>query len=303
MIGNPHLCGGTLLSYNPAFVLTAAHCVADTASPQHSKNRYFVSYRDTQHSYQKMASIADWTIHPLYNVSSIINSSYDVAIIELENSLIPSRQVHRVPLWSSDMDRSLIKQGELIGFGFTGDEQAKTMQKLDLDIIRFENTFNIEARSETEDRVACHGDSGSPLVVHQTVADPSKNKKVQVSFVVGNLVRIYGAQDTQTLTCPIPLDLNAHSTNSTLNTVTEIFVNIASVLDWISQVTGISSQDLTNPFYTPPFDPSKNDSEEEDAINEMAKKWHIGGVAYENGLLNNDTRLISKFVKAFHIVF
>jgi hypothetical protein len=192
-----------------------------------------------------------------------------------------------------------------------------------LDITRFNpnGLYNVEARSDTEEHIACHGDSGSPLVVYHTVENPSNRKNVSVPFVVGNLARIFGARDFSPakLTCPIPHESANHAYNSTMNTVTESFCNTASMIDWVSASTGISVNDLTDPFYSPPHPPCVNckkktsskgngskgqngdadsdddDDEEEDAdeddIDDTKTKneqhqWHIGVAADENGLLD-----------------
>ncbi|KAG1460141.1 hypothetical protein G6F56_006015 [Rhizopus delemar] len=279
MLGNPHLCGGTLLSYDPAFVLTAAHCVAD-ALPDHSS---FVSYHDVKRAHQKKVGVSSWSIHPLYNVSLTINPSYDVAIIRLDQPLAPSRRVRRVPLWPPDMNPTQITKGELVGFGYTSnkEEQAQILQKIELNITLFDQG-NIQARSNTERNVACHGDSGGPLVVHHD----------QIPFVIGSLVRIYGARDTERLTCPVPLDSEIHWGKS--NKVVESFVNTASVLDWISQVTALSLKDLTDPGFVPP-------SSVVEEPNEIGH-WHIGGVVDQNGLLSNTTGWIGAVMPDYKLL-
>lgn len=217
----------------------------------------------------------------------------------------------------------------MIGFGYTGLNQpeARQLQRLQLDITRFNPNgfYSVEARSDTEEHIACHGDSGSPLVVYHTVEQPTTKKNVTVPFVVGNLARIFGARDLSPtkLTCPIPLETKDHPPNSSLNTVIESFCNTASMIDWISSATSISVHDLTDPFYSPPHPPcvkckknsnskasgssskgdqnenfDEDDDDEEDEDEEESKKddedddrknqWHIGVAADENGLLDTN---------------
>ncbi|KAI8883326.1 trypsin-like serine protease, partial [Backusella circina FSU 941] len=259
MLGNPHICGGALLSYDPAYVLTAAHCVADAPShpTDHSgdDNPYFVGYYDTNRQHQRTMRMADWVIHPSYNNSNTVDMNYDVAVVKLESPLKISNRIRRIALWSSEMTSPLPTQGDLVGFGYMDLEKKETqdMQKLKLNITRFmpkEPKMMVEARSDREEMIACHGDSGSPLVVHKTVTIPNTNEKVTVPFVAGNLARIFGAYDEspQSLTCPLPF-LSSQSRNGTVNSVVESFCNTATMLEWISSVVGISQENLADPFY------------------------------------------------------
>jgi len=330
MIGNPHVCGGTLISYDPPLILTAAHCVDAPIHPTQftkDKNPYFALYNDIHRDKQKAMAIVDWTIHPLYNVSGTLNVRYDAAIIQLESPLRKSARTKRVPFWSPSMPLSLPSKAELVGFGYSDLEGhlAQTLQLLPLEITKFDpkSTDYIESRSDTENRVACHGDSGGPLIVYHPVHNPSTNRTVNVPFVLGDLTRIFGARDAKPdqLTCPVAL--NTH-TNGAQNTVIEVFTNAAGLLDWISSVSGISREDLSNPFYTPPHPPCKNcridamgkgktntsksnnndtiddsfyDADDDDELDDdmgnlndvnQHPLWRIGVVADENGLLNTE---------------
>jgi hypothetical protein len=114
MIGNPHVCGGTLISYDPAFVLTAAHCIDAPIHPTEyakGKSPYFALYNDIHRDKQKTVAIVDWHIHPLYNVSGNINVEYDTAIVRLETPLKRSTRVKRAPFWSSNMSLALPSKG------------------------------------------------------------------------------------------------------------------------------------------------------------------------------------------------
>ncbi|GAN03958.1 hypothetical protein MAM1_0052c03414 [Mucor ambiguus] len=326
MIGNPHVCGGTLISYDPPLILTAAHCLDAPIHPTQltkDKNPYFALYNDIHRDKQKAMAIVDWTIHPLYNVSGTLNVRYDAAIIQLESPLRKSARIKRVPFWSPSMSLPLPSKAELVGFGYSDmkGHLADTLQLLPLDITKFDpnSTDYVESRSDTEDRVACHGDSGGPLIVYHPVRNPATNRTVNVPFVLGDLTRIFGARDAKSdqLTCPVAL--NNH-VNGAQNTVIEVFTNAAGLLDWISSISGISKEDLSNPFYSPPHPPCKNcrinavgkgktntsesndndsfyDADDDDEVDDDTETmhdahkhppWRIGVVADENGLLDTE---------------
>lgn len=211
----------------------------------------------------------------------------------------------------------------MVGFGYTNREGhlAETLQLIPLDITKFNPNGQeyIESRSMTEDHVACHGDSGGPLIVYHTVFNPSTKKNTTVPFVLGDLTRIFGARDVSPdhLTCPVAIETKKHSSNSSDNTVTEVFTNVASSLDWVASVSGISQEDLSNPFYTPPHPPCENcryknnpnstdkgisqgdngsgfyDDDDDDEVDEADSnrghpRWCIGVVTDEYGLLDTE---------------
>ncbi|CEP09234.1 hypothetical protein [Parasitella parasitica] len=327
MIGNPHVCGGTLISYDPPLILTAAHCLDAPVHPTHyakDKNPYFALYNDIHRDKQKAMAIIDWTIHPLYNVSGTLNVRYDAAIIQLESPLRKSARIKRVPFWSSSMSLSLPSKAELIGFGYSDLEGnlAQTLQLLPLEITKFDpqSADYIESRSDTENHVACHGDSGGPLIVYRPVVNPATNHTINVPYVLGDLTRIFGARDAKPdqLTCPIALSSHVEGEQ---NTVIEVFTNVAGLLDWISSVSGISKDDLSNPFYIPPHPPCRNcrykaigkgknstskpnknddsfyNDDDDDEVDDDADGfnnanqnplWRIGVVADEKGLLDTE---------------
>jgi hypothetical protein len=218
---------------------------------------------------------------------------------------------------------AIVSVAELIGFGYTNSEghMAESLQLMPLDITKFDPSGQeyIESKSITEDHVACHGDSGGPLIVYYTVFNPSTKRNTTVPYVLGDLTRIFGARDISPdhLTCPIAIEANKHSTSSSENTVTEVFTNVASFLDWVSSVSGISQENLSNPFYTPPHPPCENcryknksdstgkavsqgdngagyyDDDDDDEVDEADFKkgrpqWRIGVATEDNGLLDTD---------------
>ncbi|KAI8364033.1 trypsin-like cysteine/serine peptidase domain-containing protein [Choanephora cucurbitarum] len=295
MIGNPHVCGGTLISYDPAYILTAAHCVD---APEHPKSfgqgssPYFVLYDDIHRKEQKAIAIVDWDIHPLYNKTGEVDIRYDAAIVKLELPLRPSQRLQRTPFWSSAVAEQPPRQAELIGFGYTDLEGslAQTLQMLPLDITKFDSTGDdlVESRSKTEPHIACHGDSGGPLIVYYPTFNTEKNETQEIQYVLGDLTRIFGARDAspEALTCPLAVHEDAHY-GSHLNTVSQVFTNAISLVDWIANVTSIGIQDLQDPFYKPPYNEDEESSHAKDQEElQLHPPWQIGVVVDNNGLLD-----------------
>ncbi|KAI8082654.1 trypsin-like cysteine/serine peptidase domain-containing protein [Gilbertella persicaria] len=260
MIGNPHVCGGTLLSYDPAYILTAAHCVDAPVHPTsyvRDKNPYFALYNNIHRTHQKATAIVDWAIHPLYNISGNIDIRYDAAIVKLASPLMPSKRIKRVPFWTPAIASKPPTQAEMIGFGYTDIEGqlAQDLQTLPLDITKFDSVGKeyLESRSSTEPHIACHGDSGGPLVVYYPTVNPQTNETSDMPYVLGDLTRIFGARDVSPdiLTCPVSIASALHD-DSTQNTVSQVFTNSIALIDWISNVTEIAVEDLRDPFYEPP---------------------------------------------------
>ncbi|KAL1929632.1 hypothetical protein VTP01DRAFT_1770 [Rhizomucor pusillus] len=257
MLGNPHVCGGVIISYNPPIVLTAAHCVADAHHPSTlplgASNPYFAGFRGTDRRKHKINRIVDWVIHPSYmDVRGEIDMHYDIALIKLHVPIEPSSSVSRVALWPEQEELINPRQGVLMGFGYLGtadQDQANILQQMVLDVSRFSLASQemIEAVTPLDFGWACHGDSGSPLVVYRAI-ESSSGKISFAPFAAGVLARIFGVHDPDQTraTCPIPYKLQ-----SKVPTIIQSFCNISGALDWISMVTGFSKETLTDPFAVP----------------------------------------------------
>ena len=170
MLGNPHVCGGIIISYNPAIILTAAHCVIDAPHPLTlANNPYFVGYGHADRKHQTINAIADWVVHPDYqNGHGEVDMHRDVAIVKLQSPLTPSAQISRVALWSAK-DVYIPRQAVLMGYGYTqvNDPEARVLQRIPLNVTRFIAGYPdmVEAMSAHDNEMACHGDSGLYLLV------------------------------------------------------------------------------------------------------------------------------------------
>ncbi|KAI9008774.1 trypsin-like cysteine/serine peptidase domain-containing protein [Phycomyces nitens] len=255
MLGNPHICGGMIISFDPPIVLTAAHCVADSPHPSTFSDRpnpYFVGYGHKDRKHQKITTISDWKVHPSYqpNPKDEADMHYDTALVWLAKPLIPSTKVDRIALWSPTMNLDN-KKATLMGYGYVGNNRPESLElkQLRLEITQFKAKTKdmIEAKSSDDNFIACHGDSGGPLVVYMPVSKDN-SPSVLMPFVLGPLARIFGVHDPDKdhPTCPIPLTKQSKNV-----TITESFTNISNMLDWISNSTGIPQSKLIDPFDEP----------------------------------------------------
>ncbi|KAG0165908.1 Tryptase alpha/beta-1 [Apophysomyces sp. BC1034] len=159
MVGNPHVCGGMVVSLDPPTIITAAHCVAG-AGPS---NSYFIGYGDTDRRRHVINPIVDWTIHPLYQTNNTVDMRYDVAIVRLKDPFGTNRHVSRVAIWPPHTPLPPFPRGSLMGHGYTGydEPEAMVLQRATLDITKFTpGALDVIEAVGDNDTMACHGDSG-----------------------------------------------------------------------------------------------------------------------------------------------
>lgn len=169
-----------------------------------------------------------------------------------------------------------------IGFG-TIDIAAtlpQTLQVVDFNIthIDLEAEHEISTRPINGSQISCHGDSGGPLFIRRDVTDPSTQEVVHnVPFVLGDLTRNINITPTGN-GCP-----NPPGSAKDFFPSTAAFTNVAASFDWIANITGISKEDLIDPFYDPPCD-SCDTLEENGYDAKDVRKWELGPLAIAHGL-------------------
>lgn len=162
-IGYPRLCGAAFISFNPTWLLTAAHCLVNTSmTPSHGMN--YIMYGNTTRSTSHMAAIDSWTMHPQYLKN---NSDYDhdIAVVKIKDqSISNSSDIYRIPLLSDVNSLESGLQGYVMGYGYSslgGSESSQLMQiqKTIVSVGAKNSTELIVAKSSPYSGV-CHGDSG-----------------------------------------------------------------------------------------------------------------------------------------------
>ncbi|KAI8391255.1 trypsin-like cysteine/serine peptidase domain-containing protein [Radiomyces spectabilis] len=240
MFLQPSLCGGSLISLDPAWILTAAHCIKDYPNLDPSIMIDAVAYGNSNVSSLQFASIRRTIVHPKYMEKLNTTTKYDIGLVELTAPLKQTASVSRAALWPDPVLPTSAGSFSVMGMGYIGvhQPQAELLQVAKNEPRKDVNETTSSLILSKSESTLCHGDSGSPLIWEEDLIalTPPENQ-----YVVGILNRILHAYDPDPSdqTCPIP--------DKNLQNVVNAFSRVSVHMEWISNTTQISPEELTTP--------------------------------------------------------
>ncbi|KAF2895884.1 hypothetical protein ILUMI_10291, partial [Ignelater luminosus] len=115
------LCGATIVSNR--HLVTAAHCLENYPNVEELQVRVGTAVRDTG---GQTAHVRKYALHPKYTIES---ADYDVAVVELKNSLVFGSTVKIVPLQEVNQEPAVGSLANVTGWGYTtADDMSLILQ-------------------------------------------------------------------------------------------------------------------------------------------------------------------------------
>ncbi|KAI8886694.1 trypsin-like serine protease [Backusella circina FSU 941] len=245
----PSLCGGTIISLDPPWILTAAHCLQGIQDlPQ---NEPTVAYGSAYNEEQKYATIKRAIVNPLYRSAEQTESSisddldtipYDIALIQLKETLIENQNTNRVPIYNEHEQIKTTNTSlfETVGMGYVGYGKSEpSVLQLAIcnkttDLLQ-ENNFNHSVTLVTSNSVLCHGDSGGALIYR----NGTSSMDYQMTGILSRIINAYDPYP-ENASCPLHDSEFTHFVNA--------FVRPSTHIDWIMNVTNLPRSALTAPI-------------------------------------------------------